>query len=229
MDVKSSQDKGVVTEEIIEDNVCVLLPPPPTPIAASTTQPITTTTKPSLPLDPTRSYLGSSKSASLVVSVVVASGSSSTTITPPLSLGVRRPPMLVAGFGKEIKRHVIVNCVCDLEKKEIKVYCVSRVYGDLMAGLLFGSEFGDKYGVWWRLSESRRDSDDSGRWYGYIRNHKKNVKKGQARTRESEEYKKKPKIQSRSQKCQASVACTLVLCGRSSASAAPSSEGTADF
>ncbi|GKC76423.1 hypothetical protein Tco_1127197 [Tanacetum coccineum] len=38
---------------------------------------------------------------------------------------------------------------------------------------------------------------------GYIRNHKKTVKNGQARTRESEEYKKKPKIQSRSQKCQA--------------------------
>ncbi|GJX82541.1 FAR1-related sequence 5-like protein, partial [Tanacetum coccineum] len=39
--------------------------------------------------------------------------------------------------------------------------------------------------------------------YGYIRNHKKTVKNGQAWTRESEEYKKKPKIQSRSQKCQA--------------------------
>ncbi|GJR14684.1 hypothetical protein Tco_0797336, partial [Tanacetum coccineum] len=39
--------------------------------------------------------------------------------------------------------------------------------------------------------------------YGYIKNHKKTVKNGQARTRESEEYKKKPKIQSRSQKCQA--------------------------
>ncbi|GKC70294.1 hypothetical protein Tco_1116177, partial [Tanacetum coccineum] len=31
--------------------------------------------------------------------------------------------------------------------------------------------------------------------YGYIRNHKKTVKNGQARTRESEEYKKKPKNQ----------------------------------
>ncbi|GJT80168.1 hypothetical protein Tco_1054510 [Tanacetum coccineum] len=41
--------------------------------------------------------------------------------------------------------------------------------------------------------------------YGYIKNHKKTVKNGQARTRESEEYKKKPKIQSRSQKSQASV------------------------
>ncbi|GJW69729.1 hypothetical protein Tco_0126646 [Tanacetum coccineum] len=41
--------------------------------------------------------------------------------------------------------------------------------------------------------------------YGYIRNHKKTVKNGQARTRESEEYKKKPKNQSRSQKSQASV------------------------
>ncbi|GJV48505.1 reverse transcriptase domain-containing protein [Tanacetum coccineum] len=42
-------------------------------------------------------------------------------------------------------------------------------------------------------------------WYGYIKNHKKTVKNGQARTRESEEYKKKPKKQSRSQKSQASV------------------------
>ncbi|GJU29913.1 reverse transcriptase domain-containing protein [Tanacetum coccineum] len=40
-------------------------------------------------------------------------------------------------------------------------------------------------------------------WYGYIKNHKKTVKNGQARTRESEEYKKKPKNQSRSQKSQA--------------------------
>ncbi|GKC58409.1 hypothetical protein Tco_1086007 [Tanacetum coccineum] len=37
---------------------------------------------------------------------------------------------------------------------------------------------------------------------GYIRNHKKTVKNGQARTRESEEYKKKPKNQSRSRKSQ---------------------------
>ncbi|GKC11956.1 reverse transcriptase domain-containing protein [Tanacetum coccineum] len=43
------------------------------------------------------------------------------------------------------------------------------------------------------------------RWYGYIKNHKKTVKNGQARIRESEEYKKKPKNQSRSQKSQASV------------------------
>ncbi|GJR91598.1 hypothetical protein Tco_0215609 [Tanacetum coccineum] len=41
--------------------------------------------------------------------------------------------------------------------------------------------------------------------YGYIRNQKKTIKNGQARTRESEEYKKKPKIQSRSQKSQPSV------------------------
>ncbi|GJU34018.1 hypothetical protein Tco_1182372 [Tanacetum coccineum] len=40
--------------------------------------------------------------------------------------------------------------------------------------------------------------------YGYIKNYKKTVKNGQARTRESEEFKKKPKIQSRSQKSQAS-------------------------
>ncbi|GJR25395.1 reverse transcriptase domain-containing protein [Tanacetum coccineum] len=40
--------------------------------------------------------------------------------------------------------------------------------------------------------------------YGYIKNHKKTVKIEQARTRESEEYKKKPKNQSRSQKSQAS-------------------------
>ncbi|GKD92071.1 hypothetical protein Tco_1371908 [Tanacetum coccineum] len=41
--------------------------------------------------------------------------------------------------------------------------------------------------------------------YGYIKNHKKTVKNGQARARESEEYKKKPKNQSRSQKNQALV------------------------
>ncbi|GJX66812.1 hypothetical protein Tco_0301155 [Tanacetum coccineum] len=41
--------------------------------------------------------------------------------------------------------------------------------------------------------------------YGYIKNHKKTVKNGQARIRESEEYKKKPKKQSRNQKGQASV------------------------
>ncbi|GKB38752.1 hypothetical protein Tco_0883694 [Tanacetum coccineum] len=41
--------------------------------------------------------------------------------------------------------------------------------------------------------------------YGSVKNHKKTVKNGQARTRESEEFKKKPKIQSRSQKSQASV------------------------
>ncbi|GJX82176.1 hypothetical protein Tco_0331657 [Tanacetum coccineum] len=41
--------------------------------------------------------------------------------------------------------------------------------------------------------------------YGYIKNHKKTIKNKQTRTRESEEYKKKPKIQSRSQKSQASV------------------------
>ncbi|GJV44934.1 hypothetical protein Tco_1429470 [Tanacetum coccineum] len=43
------------------------------------------------------------------------------------------------------------------------------------------------------------------RRYGYIRNHKKTVKNEQARTQESEEYKKKPKNQSRSQKSQALV------------------------
>ncbi|GKE84987.1 hypothetical protein Tco_1558729, partial [Tanacetum coccineum] len=41
--------------------------------------------------------------------------------------------------------------------------------------------------------------------YGSVKNHKKTAKNGQARTRESEELKKKPKIQSRSQKSQASV------------------------
>ncbi|GJY60376.1 putative ribonuclease H-like domain-containing protein [Tanacetum coccineum] len=40
--------------------------------------------------------------------------------------------------------------------------------------------------------------------YGYTKNHKKTVKNGQARTRESEEYKKKPRIQNQSQKSQAS-------------------------
>ncbi|GJZ95140.1 hypothetical protein Tco_0667343 [Tanacetum coccineum] len=44
-----------------------------------------------------------------------------------------------------------------------------------------------------------------GPWYGYIKNHKKTVKNKQSQTRESEEYKKKPKNQSRSQKSQASV------------------------
>ncbi|GJX16366.1 hypothetical protein Tco_0217198 [Tanacetum coccineum] len=42
-------------------------------------------------------------------------------------------------------------------------------------------------------------------WYGYIKNHKKTVKNGQVRTRESEEYKKKPKNQSRSQKSQTRI------------------------
>ncbi|GKD91392.1 hypothetical protein Tco_1366899 [Tanacetum coccineum] len=37
-------------------------------------------------------------------------------------------------------------------------------------------------------------------WYGCIKDHKKIVKNGQARTQESEEYKKKPKNQSQSQK-----------------------------
>ncbi|GJX02458.1 hypothetical protein Tco_0186371 [Tanacetum coccineum] len=41
--------------------------------------------------------------------------------------------------------------------------------------------------------------------YGYIKNHMKTVKNKQARTRESEEYQKEPKNQSRSQKSQASV------------------------
>ncbi|GKD76990.1 hypothetical protein Tco_1339611 [Tanacetum coccineum] len=41
--------------------------------------------------------------------------------------------------------------------------------------------------------------------YGYIKNQKKTVKNGQAWTQESEEYKKKPKNQSRSQKSQALV------------------------
>ncbi|GJY84253.1 hypothetical protein Tco_0497629, partial [Tanacetum coccineum] len=41
--------------------------------------------------------------------------------------------------------------------------------------------------------------------YGFIKNHKKTVKNGQARTQESEEYKKKPKNQNRSQKSQPAV------------------------
>ncbi|GKA13686.1 putative reverse transcriptase domain-containing protein [Tanacetum coccineum] len=41
--------------------------------------------------------------------------------------------------------------------------------------------------------------------YGYIKNHKKTVKNRQARTRESEKYKKKPKIQSRSRNVKPSV------------------------
>ncbi|GJT84690.1 hypothetical protein Tco_1066407 [Tanacetum coccineum] len=43
------------------------------------------------------------------------------------------------------------------------------------------------------------------RRYGYIRNHIKTIKNDQARTQESEAYKKKPKNQSRSQKSQASI------------------------
>ncbi|GJY89439.1 hypothetical protein Tco_0504635 [Tanacetum coccineum] len=46
--------------------------------------------------------------------------------------------------------------------------------------------------------------------YGYIKNHKKIVKNGQARTRESEEYKKKPKNQSRSQEVKDRSAKALV-------------------
>ncbi|GJR72141.1 hypothetical protein Tco_0084506 [Tanacetum coccineum] len=48
------------------------------------------------------------------------------------------------------------------------------------------------------------------RRYGYIKNHKKTVKNGQARTRESEKYKRSQRIQSRSQKSQASVEPTSV-------------------
>ncbi|GKF27983.1 retrovirus-related pol polyprotein from transposon TNT 1-94, partial [Tanacetum coccineum] len=42
-------------------------------------------------------------------------------------------------------------------------------------------------------------------WYGYIKNHKKRVKNGQARTRESEENTRISRVQSRSPKSQASV------------------------
>ncbi|GJS80281.1 hypothetical protein Tco_0730162 [Tanacetum coccineum] len=48
------------------------------------------------------------------------------------------------------------------------------------------------------IAESLAGTDKS-------KNHKKTVKSEQTRTRESEEFKKKPKIQSRSQKSQASV------------------------
>ncbi|GJW01499.1 reverse transcriptase domain-containing protein [Tanacetum coccineum] len=59
-----------------------------------------------------------------------------------------------------------------------------------------------KYGVTHRLStpyhpQTRVQLKSESR-YGYIKNHKKTVKNGQARIRESEEYKKKPKNQSRS-------------------------------
>ncbi|GJX44243.1 chaperonin CPN60-like protein 2, mitochondrial [Tanacetum coccineum] len=54
------------------------------------------------------------------------------------------------------------------------------------------------------LDPLKNMSEISVKRYGYIKNHKKTVKNGQARTRESEEYKKKPKNQSRSQKSQAS-------------------------
>ncbi|GJR92271.1 hypothetical protein Tco_0264445 [Tanacetum coccineum] len=65
--------------------------------------------------------------------------------------------------------------------------------------------------------------------YGYIKNHKKTVKNGQARTRESEEYKKKPKNQSQSQKSQTRSLPAQALACLPIASAAPSSEGTADL
>ncbi|GJX84675.1 hypothetical protein Tco_0335449 [Tanacetum coccineum] len=45
-----------------------------------------------------------------------------------------------------------------------------------------------------------KDLDEIMIWYGYIKNHKKTVKNEQARTRELEENKKKPKNQSRGQK-----------------------------
>ncbi|GJZ93079.1 hypothetical protein Tco_0665144 [Tanacetum coccineum] len=56
-----------------------------------------------------------------------------------------------------------------------------------------------------RLNDQKLREKANNQMYGYIKNHKKTVKNGQARTRESEEYKKKPKNQSRSQKSQASV------------------------
>ncbi|GKF19025.1 retrovirus-related pol polyprotein from transposon TNT 1-94, partial [Tanacetum coccineum] len=55
------------------------------------------------------------------------------------------------------------------------------------------SEFLDYFGKLKKALQAPRA------WYGYIKN---TVKNGQARTRESEECKKKPKIQSRSQKSQ---------------------------
>ncbi|GJZ37514.1 hypothetical protein Tco_0583705 [Tanacetum coccineum] len=58
------------------------------------------------------------------------------------------------------------------------------------------------FGKWKILFLTPASSRFISQWYGYIKNHKKTVKNGQARTRESEEYKKKPKNQSRSQKSQ---------------------------
>ncbi|GJU86166.1 hypothetical protein Tco_1293712 [Tanacetum coccineum] len=71
---------------------------------------------------------------------------------------------------------------------------------------------------WWQITDDFNKATHlgdcsehmtMGKWasdkYGYIKNHMKTVKNKQARTRESEEYQKKPKNQSRSQKSQASV------------------------
>ncbi|GKD35619.1 hypothetical protein Tco_1251128, partial [Tanacetum coccineum] len=55
------------------------------------------------------------------------------------------------------------------------------------------------------LPESREILLTVTKRYGYIKNHKKTVKNKQSRTRELEEFKKKPKNQSRSQKSQALV------------------------
>ncbi|GKG21964.1 hypothetical protein Tco_0384559, partial [Tanacetum coccineum] len=64
----------------------------------------------------------------------------------------------------------------------------------------------DREGVdWTSHSEEEEDYALMADKNGYTKNHKKTVKNEQARTRESEEYKKKPKNKSRSQKIQALV------------------------
>ncbi|GJT83352.1 putative ribonuclease H-like domain-containing protein [Tanacetum coccineum] len=92
--------------------------------------------------------------------------------------------------------HLTLLGVVDAEALEI-VSCASKICD--YRGQLMRLRLDERYlskGVHHRklLAIVSRDR------YGYVKNHKKTVKHGQARTRESEEYKKKPKIQSRSQK-----------------------------
>ncbi|GJR37152.1 hypothetical protein Tco_1212836 [Tanacetum coccineum] len=83
------------------------------------------------------------------------------------------------------------------------------------------------------LEQSQQGVSDDVLVQIYQKNHKKTVKNGQAQTRESEEYKKKPKNQSRSQKSQTRTAPSSVPAlwpwFVQSASAVLSYEGNADL
>ncbi|GJX58030.1 hypothetical protein Tco_0289420 [Tanacetum coccineum] len=84
-----------------------------------------------------------------------------------------------------------------LVKTSIKV---SKLPQTLMSCISFTiAQYGDPLQDDVRLCLVVDISINSRSQYGYIKNHKKTVKNGQARARESEEYKKKPKNQSRSQ------------------------------